>query len=187
VDLRNGFWTLRWPDRKAGPYQVALRLAKVAHRLEVVEIAVGSVKDDLPISGTKLREIRVAELATEVAHIYLSLGVDLGDVELANASELGPDFGMAGGRPEFERAFAARDRELLATVPRAPVRSPASEVVRIYDEAVQRRQPPTKAVATALGISYSAAAKRVATARRNGQLPPTRRGRRAGNRRKENR
>ena len=187
MDLRNGFWTLRWPHREAGPYQVAIRLAKVAGRLEVVEIAVGSVKDDLPISGAKLRELRVAELAAEVADVYLRLGVDLGDVELVNASELGPDFGMAGGRPEFEHEFAERDRELLATVPRAPVRSPASEMVRIYDEAFQRHQPPTKAVAAAFGISYSAAAKRVATARRNGLLPPTRQGRRAGNRRKENR
>ncbi|PKQ22323.1 MAG: hypothetical protein CVT65_13975 [Actinobacteria bacterium HGW-Actinobacteria-5] len=50
-------------------------------------------------------------------------------------------------------------------------------VARIYSEAVERRQPPTKAVAEALTIAKSSAAKQVARARERGFLPPTTRGR----------
>ena len=43
-------------------------------------------------------------------------------------------------------------------------------VARIYADAFYSHQPPTKAVAGQLGITYSAAAKRIAACRRLGVL-----------------
>lgn len=50
------------------------------------------------------------------------------------------------------------------------------EVARVYREAWDRGENPTKAVEEAFGLSYSGAAKRVLRARRAGALPPTRQG-----------
>lgn len=50
-------------------------------------------------------------------------------------------------------------------------------VAEIYASAAQRGEPPTKAVAEALVIAKSSAAKQVARARERGFLPPTSRGR----------
>lgn len=62
---------------------------------------------------------------------------------------------------------------------RRPRHSP-SEVARIYTEAWQQGKRPTKAVAEALGISSSAAAKQVSRARALGHLPPTAKGKAQG-------
>lgn len=46
------------------------------------------------------------------------------------------------------------------------------EVAKIYNEAQDKDEPPTRAVQNHFGVSHSTAAKWVGAARRGGQLPP---------------
>ncbi|MGW0169525.1 hypothetical protein ACWDWT_30770 [Streptomyces sp. NPDC003343] len=51
-------------------------------------------------------------------------------------------------------------------------RSHLEEVAKIYNEAQENDEPPTRAVQTHFGVSHSTAAKWVGAARRNDLLPP---------------
>jgi hypothetical protein len=188
MDLIDGYIPLRWPDRSRGPYYAQLKMQSRDGRFEVVALAVGSVKDDLPISGTVLREVRVAELAKEVADLLLRLDV-------SSRLEAGPliDDTDQEGRPldaafheqrerfwEPGRVAADKERAAMAAVPATPPRHDDAGIARIYLGAFARHQAPTKAVAEALGISQAAAAKRVWRIRRAGLLPETKQGRATG-------
>lgn len=63
-----------------------------------------------------------------------------------------------------------------------PTDEALAKVAAIYTAAWQEGRPPTKAVAESLGISRSAAAKRVRRARDAGHLPDTRQGKQKGGR-----
>lgn len=84
------------------------------------------------------------------------------------------------GAAEVSERFTAEAE--LWRLPGRPARHDPARVAAIYTHAWQTEgsRSPTKAVAEALGISHSAAAKQVARARAIGLLPPTQRGRPQG-------
>lgn len=198
MDLRDGFVTFRWPDPRSGPYMVQIRMEPIRGRFEVVELAMGSVKDDVRITGSELREVRVAELARKAAELMLGIDVsrrlDLPPpetiIDTRTGQELtGEDRSAWLARREKRvgapaRREANRERAALSAVPRAPKRGGRADdavIAEIYDEAFRKRVPTTKAIAERLGISETAAAKRVHRARLSGYLPPTEQGRAAAN------
>ena len=87
-------------------------------------------------------------------------------------------------RPEFRRMTLERrraDEALRAAQPRKPGRPLVPEVelqrvARIYFDAYRDHRPPRQAVAEALGLSPSAAAKRIARSRAAGFLGPAEQG-----------
>jgi hypothetical protein len=186
MEIRDGYITLPWPHRLAGPYAVQIRMEELGDRFEVVEIALGSVRNNLPITGRLLRQVRVAELAAEVAELFQRLDISkrLEPGEPLNAAEMEAE--SPGWRARRDEAFAAeyaaarREREAIAAVPGAQRRHVDEEIARLYNEAFRQHRPPTKAVAESLGITVAAAAKRVARIRRLGLLPTTQQGRAAG-------
>ncbi len=74
----------------------------------------------------------------------------------------------------------AADFQFRVNLPNERDGSNYDEVAAIYLRAVSERRNPTRAVADELGISKSAAGKRVFRARQRGLLPRTQRGRPRG-------
>ena len=192
VDLIDGYIPLRWPDRSRGPYYAQLKMENRDGRVEVVALAVGSVKDDTPITGTMLRRVRIAELAREAADLMLGLDVsrrfEAGPL-IDNTDQHGRllDAAFHEQREKFwepGKVAADKERAALAAVPATPPRHDDADIARIYLEAFAMHRPPTKAVAETLGISPAAAAKRVWRIRRARLLPQTEPGRAAGQDRK---
>lgn len=174
---------IRWPDRRSGPFIARLKLGQVGDRLEVVEVTIGSVRGNRIISGGTLRDARVAELA---AHALgnLQLGAadaQVGPGELLNAGDMPADFHRhradfwAGAKAEAERLAPMIEASLSGTGRRYPA-GHLQRVADIYSRARQLHQHPTKSVANALSISFSAAAKQVHRAREAHLLPPTTQG-----------
>lgn len=191
-----GFVTFPWPDRRYGPFMVQIRMEPIGARFEVVELAIGSLGDDERITGSELRDVRVAELAREYAQFLLKMDVSRRlepsppevIIDSSGRELTGPerDAWLANREAHVApaRRAAQRERAALAAVPRASKRAAAvgdDVVARIYDDAFRNHVSTTRAVAQALGISETAAAKRVHRARSNGFLPPTEKGRAAAN------
>ena len=175
-DVENAFpW--RWPNPKVGPYEVFLRMGDLDGRYEVLAVEVRSVGDQLPITSTVLRTVRVHELAGKLAAQTLPLLSDPWALELVtNEADMDAEWhrrrevAVAPMRQAFERS---RD----AVAERVKTEATLEGVARIYVEARRRQLHPTKAVAEALGITHNAAAHRVRRAREAGHLGKTTRGR----------
>jgi hypothetical protein len=194
VDAIDGYIPVKWPDRSRGPFVAQLKLGEQLGRFQIIAIALGSVKDNRPITGTVLRQVRVAELAMEVADVLLRLDVSsrlepgqLVDDTYADGAPLDATFRKR--RAVFwarGRVAAARERAALAATAARPVSHDDQEIVRIYSEAFRAGRPPRLAVAQALGISPDAAAKRIWRIRHSGSglLPETKQGKAAGQARK---
>jgi hypothetical protein len=166
---------VRFPDRRAGPYLARLEFGEVGGRLELTELTVTSVTRKRIIDGRRLRTMRLSEL---VAEALRHLQGDLEPGELLNAA----DYDEAHHQ---KRAEAWSDYKQLvigsATGRRYPARH-LERVANIYSEALRRQQHPTQAVAKALGISPTAAAKQVHRARALGLLKQTTQGKAEGRR-----
>ena len=184
MELRDGFVTLRWPDRRKGPYEAAIKFAEVGGRQEVVEVILGSVKDNLPITTTDvLRRVPLAELAAEAAGVLdhigawrsIHPGLPLNWAELDAATLARREVAFAGEIQAAERFRLGMAKAAGAQRHRYGPGDLAL-IAEIYRSAHRLRRPPTKAVAEALGISYAAAAKQVARARQGGYLRPTTQG-----------
>jgi len=156
-------------------------------RYEVVELRVGSVKDNRVVNGQLLRSVRVAEMATVAAERIAELGA------VAPEHDPGVPLNIAEMDAEWLEARAAamaphreevdRRRNLLAESRTGAGRYPADHLDRvasIYNAALRVHRHPTKAVAEAFGISISAAAKQVVRAREKGLLKATTQGKTAG-------
>lgn len=181
-------------------------------RFEVVELAIGSVRDNVPITGSVLREVRVAELAAEAAELLRRLDVaarlEPGPVDVVIGVDGKPV--SAEERAEWEASRAKWFAENHEIAPGVVIGQPAADrersalartlgqrpgvadedIANVYNEAFRLHRRPTQAVAKALGISTTAAAKRVARIRRNRPdlIPETTQGRASGsNRRRRSR
>lgn len=158
-----------WPDATKGPWTIDLIWQVVDGRAECMGATITSVPLDAthmdldqaqkeglasptPLSATLWRELPIATII---------------DNDRAKTLEWIDDGAVGMERSEWE----GRGRR---------PRYSAAEVARIYTEAWRKGEPPTKAVAEALGISRSAAAKQVARARALGFIATTERGRAKG-------
>jgi hypothetical protein len=110
--------------------------------------------------------------------------VQMHDELAAEAKQLRATQEQPSTRTEYRKMLLDRrraDEALRAAEPRKVGRPPVSDselhrVARIYVEAYRNHTPPAKAVAQALGLSPSAAAKRVARCRAAGFLGPAEQG-----------
>ena len=155
-----------------------VRMEEMNGRFEVVELRVGSVKDNRVVNGQVLREIRVAEMAADAAG-------QIRDQDLV-APEHNP--GVPFNASEMDEAWRARREAAWAPALKERDRqrrlvaeaNPLELVAAIYSEALRLHQHPTKAVEKALDITAAAAAKRVSRARQKGLLSKTSPGKAAG-------
>ena len=148
----------RWPDVVDGPWVIRLKLGLVAGRLQCIGIRVTAAEGSPPMvmSGTVLRDLPVAALVDEVVD-------DVGFKKLIRILKKSAEGDMSDdGTPR------SPETEMLSFF---------LEVVQVYSDAAMARQPPTKAVARAFGLSRSAAGHAVARTRALGLLPATTRGR----------
>jgi hypothetical protein len=181
MDLRDDFHTVMWPDPKRGPYVAQIRMGEIAGRWEVLEVAIGSVKDTEPVTGATMRVPRLSALASEFAsQITATLAAnEPGIGQPRNAAEMDEQWHEA--RAPSATASAAEDqrvRDLIAHkagVKRYPT-DHLKKVAEVYTRAFEARQRPTKAVKEAFGLTTSAAANQVLRARDAGLLPKTPKG-----------
>jgi hypothetical protein len=169
---------LRWPDQDAGPYLLTVGWRLMGERWECVSLAVTIAEEAQlrPLQTTDLRGLRLPAITAQGA---VMLRLELA----AEVEEL-----RAQGRPQSRAEYREATLELRrasealqAAQPRRVGRpaTPDTElqrVSRIYAAAYRDHRPPTKAVAEELGLSYSAAAKRVAHCRLAGFLGEAERG-----------
>lgn len=165
---------IRWSDRDAGPYLVTVGWRLLGERWEPVELTTTVVPEQgmRPLHTTDLRALRLpAIVARATVELRRQLKVDRDALEAAPAA---PPSSRREYRLELLRRREAAEA-LQAAQPRGRGRPPIPlgelrEVARIYAEAFRAKRPPTRAVAETLGLSYAAAAKRVASCRKVGVL-----------------
>lgn len=170
------------PD-PAGPFKAAVTWQLLEGRWEAVGLALSFAdeSDVRPLHTVDLRKLRLPE-------IVKNGGVELRR-QLAERSadlKLPPDEPL--DRDQYrQRLLEQREAEKAETAakPRGPGRPSTSrreleEIAHIYGEAFFAHEPPTKAVAEGLGLTYSAAAKRIATCRKLGILGEAERGKAGG-------
>jgi hypothetical protein len=167
------------PDTEQGPFRITLSWHLLAGRWEAVGIAIefADARQVRPLQTSDLRRLRLPLIVEQAA------------VELRRRlGEKDAEFKTAPSEPLTSRAYRERlvearraEEAFAAAAPRRPGRPsrPLRELERvaeIYADAFYRHEPPTKAVADGLGITYSAAAKRIARCRALGLLGPGERG-----------
>lgn len=155
-----------------------VRMAEMNGRFEVVELRVGSVKDNRVVNGQLLRRVRIAEMAADAAAQISRYDLVAPEHEpglVLNAAAM--DATWKGKRDDSmapHKAEMDRQRRVVAEA------NPLKLVAAIYSEALRLHQHPTKAVEKALDITPAAAAKRVSRARDKGFLSRTTQGKAAG-------
>jgi hypothetical protein len=177
--------TVRWPDIETGPWQLVVHLDWVEGRPEPIAL------DITPLDRTRPAALRTSLLRTlhlppmVEAHVQQQAAREATEHRsLADAAE-DPEQNLDVPQSLLDEMEASYKQ--LASVRRKPGRpvdvtpSDYRRVAALYDEAYARRVPILKYIATNLGLSESAAAKRVHEARRRGELPPTSRGRARSN------
>jgi hypothetical protein len=185
MESRSGFIPIRWPNPKTGPFEAQVRLAEVDGRYEVVELTIGSVKDNQRITGTVIRGVPVAEFALKAATRIEAGDLIGGSMEpgvLLNADVMDAEHKANRERVWApQKAEAARVRGLIGEARRRYTADHFKAVAVVYNDAVRvPPHKPTKAVAEAFGLSPSAAAKHVSQAREKGLLKATTPGKAAG-------
>jgi hypothetical protein len=167
---------LLWPDDRRGPWLIVVTWAGIEGRLEPVGLEIRGYREDgedwppmLPardqgppiLTTTTVRELPFATIVADLRR------------EQARGHRDFIDF--LAGQPEYQ---SEADQASLRRLRSAGTRRAAAlaEVARVYRQAWQDGQPPTRAVAGHFTISQSAAAKRVTRARQAGYLPLTTRG-----------
>ena len=169
---------LGWPDEQAGPYLLTVGWRRMGERWECVSLTV-TIAEEANLRALQTTDLRGLRLPAITARAAVKLRRELA-AEVEELRVQGPPRGRTQYRAatlELRRASEA----LQAAQPRRVGRpaTPAAElqrVSRIYAKAYLDHRPPTRAVAEALGLSYSAAAKRVAQCRLAGFLGEAERG-----------
>ena len=170
---------IRWPDKDAGPYLVSVGWRLLGERWECVELALTIAEEGelRPLHTVDLRALRLPPIVAKAAVV---LREELAqEREQVRASQTRPT-----SRAEYRGMLLERrqaDEALRAAQPRKPGRPPVPDselqrVARIYFDAYHDHRPPRQAVAEALGLSPSAAAKRIARSRAAGFLGPAEQG-----------
>lgn len=168
--------------------------AEVAGRAEPVGLSLASywqppAGDRLAPLGQNLRPVTTAVLRAGLLAVVETARRDAarGASSLVQALEFLGDqdedveADLAAARQALTVRTSGRARKLVDAAGVALAPSDAlAEVAAIYMAAWQARENPTQAVAERVGLSRSAAAKRVARARAAGLLPPTSKGRAGG-------
>jgi hypothetical protein len=167
-----GVDSVYWPDPKRGPYRVRCEWANIGgySRLISVEVKGYLFGDDGPAVTTSGVEPVTSVTATAVRDLPLEHVAHLVWEKIAKSQAafyVGPGEDVAIGH---HVPGGKTGRKPLTT-------DDLAKVAAIYRAGGAK---PTKAVADALGISVSAAAKRVARAREVGLLEPTVQGRAGG-------
>lgn len=169
---------LGWPDEKAGPYLLTVGWRRMGERWECVSLTV-TIAKEAQLRALQTTDLRGLRLPAITARAAVKLRRELAaDVEKLRAQ------GPPRGRTEYRQATQKLRRAseaLQAAQPRRVGRpaTPEAElqrVSRIYAKAYWDHRPPTRAVAEALDLSYSGAAKRVAQCRLAGFLGEAERG-----------
>lgn len=167
-----------WEAPDGSRWRVVTRWADIDGRAECV--------------GLELHAIGDARVKSKLLRWFPMSVVEQARQSQASNAERGARMARSGakvGRLTGEEYAAALDEQHKAFVtPQGrrllgedgqplPTADALAEVARIYRDAWAKRRNPTKAVAEALSLSRSAAAKRVRRARDAGLLPETSRGR----------
>ncbi len=162
-------------------------MAELNGRYEVVELRLGSVKDNRVVNGQLLRSVRVAAMAATAAEQIAALDLVAPELDPGvplNASAMDADWAEARDKAMSpHRKDRDRLRGLVVEARVGPGRYPSGHLERVaevYDGALRVHHHPTKAVAEAFGISVTAAAKQVVRAREQGLLRKTTQGKAAG-------
>jgi len=174
---------LRWPDSRGGELELTVELVLLEGRWEPVGLHVGFA------AGVAPRALQTADLRglgmtgiLEAAHERL-----LKQLAEAAASELATVLSAPSSQTEYrKRLLEQRRREeaLLAAGskragrPRLRLKH-LEEVAEVYAQAYAEHRPPRQAVAAYFKISPTAAASRIARARKAGLLGLSGRGRAA--------
>jgi hypothetical protein len=151
----------------------------LGERWECVELSLTIAKEGelRPLHTVDLRALRLPAIVAKAAVV---LQRELAaEREQVRASQTRPT-----SRAEFRKMLLERrraDEALRAAQPHKPGRPPLPDselqrVARIYFDAYHDHRPPRRAVAEALGLSPSAAAKRIARCRAAGFLGPAEQG-----------
>ena len=172
--------TLPWPDEQAGEFELTLQWLLLGERWECVGLAFGFAEGALP------RPVRTADLRQLHVPAEVDRHFELLRAKLAGAAqeELAQPQPKANSQLEYRQQLLQsrrRKEALRAKGPKKPGRPPLplaelARVAEIYIAAFKAHEPPRRAVAVELGISPTAAAKRIASCREVGLLGPAERG-----------
>lgn len=179
-DRRERASLIRWPDEQTGPYLISVGWRLLGERWECVAFSVTLAEEDelRPLHTVDLRRLRLPQIVARAA-------VALRDELEEEAKQLrATTQGRPSSRVEYRQMLLERrraDEALRAAEPRKAGRPPVSDselhrVSLIYAEAFRNHKPPRQAVAEALRLSPSAAAKRIARCRAAGFLGPAEQG-----------
>jgi hypothetical protein len=157
----------RWPSPFRGPFLLSVSWHPVDGRLQPVKLTLESASADepVPITGTLLRQLRLSDLLARIQTQQDAAGS-------TPSGKAGIYFPRITAKPAETDPLFKRDRGRPPIYPDDHYQ----EVARIYSTATAT---PVKAVAQAMTLSQSAAAKQVARARKLGFLLPTSKGRRS--------
>jgi hypothetical protein len=170
---------LGWPNEQAGPYLLTVGWRRMGERWECVSLTVTLAKE-AQLRALQTLDLRGLRLPAITARAAVKLRRELA----AEAKQLRVTQERPSTRSEYRTMLLQRrraDEALRAAEPRKAGRPALSDselqrVSRIYAAAYWDHRPPTRAVAEALGLGYSAAAKRVAQCRLAGFLGEAERG-----------
>ncbi len=170
--------TTRWSHPELGAWDIGLAFAVVNQRLECIGVDLRSVPDGASPAGdhASLQRPITALLMRAIPWIRI-----VESERRALLSGDGPFDGLEAPDPRSRQA-AEKWHATVGRSGRRPRYGPEhfEEVARVYSDAWQRREAPTKAVAEHWTVSKSTAAKWVARTRDLGLLGPTRRGKAGG-------
>lgn len=183
-DPDNGRTSVLWPHPRRGPWWVVLNWAVVGGRIECIGAHVRSYREsgeawppELPrwdeappvLTWETWRELPLRSIVRDIRQQFARSELDLTRWLAGQPENADP-----ATQQRLAQEAAAAQYELAGPNAHAP--SVHEEVARVYQDAWQRGDPPTQAVAKHFTISPSAAAKRVSRARTAGALPKTTRG-----------
>lgn len=178
----------RWAASDGSWWDIDLTWAEIDGRAECVGLAIRSYATGTELDG--LKGIEGQPLLPIRSHILRGRLIELIEQERQRRARPNPQMWRGIGTAEDQRVNAERQavkaakfakgrgRKLVGADGRVlPPADALAEVADIYRQAYAAGLSPTRAVAEALSLSPSAAAKRVGRARAAGLLPPTTRGR----------
>jgi hypothetical protein len=156
-----------WPNRKTGPWRVICTWSNIDGYTRLTEVTIGS---SMIQRGRKLTQTPITASTFRNLPLDKVAGLILRDLRSTpDSSYVGP--------PELYDDLLGTYVEGGRTGRRPLTTTELATVAAIYRDGGSQ---PTKAVADALNISRSAAAKRVVRAREAGLLEPTTQGRAGG-------
>ncbi len=166
----------RWPDPETGPWELEGRYSPIGGRFELVGLSLKPMDADHPepLTSTLLRGLVPSRLMAEHRdQARAALAAYLAETARPGWADYISDEQAERQQQLFHGSAVDPERK-------RPGRPPywqgdrLREVAGVYNEAVERQERPSKAVAERLHISRSLAKKLAARCRELGWIPPVR-------------